>query len=300
MNGISAALHEHLSTNKWQGKKWDFDEIIGKTKRALGHYSILVISGFADARSDSDKRYETFIDKYSRYSKTDLNGKATLVQDDNTGILVINGLEAEIGHDEEHGSILVIGLERDTGLKAGTDVSHLEFLEQLKGKDVFSFYVHPFHYRGSGPILKRKNEKLTDLASYLNPVTGIEVTNAEACLPFPLQHINANKDASDFFIKVKRRFPHLVPIKASDGHSIWEIGNISTRLSYINLRALDSWDRAYTQIKDRFDSLARYYNVSDLEPKIMEKIYGCLGAARHATALTLGRKLRIPKTEEDW
>ena len=66
MDCTRAAIHEHLSTNNYQGRKWDFDEIIDIADKRLGKNSVLVVSGFANQRLRTDGRYELLVRKPSK------------------------------------------------------------------------------------------------------------------------------------------------------------------------------------------------------------------------------------------
>lgn len=297
MSGSRAALHEHLGTNTYQGRKWKFDEVVDRAKKKLGPNGILVVSGFStDKKLKTDGRYEMLTRQKSKYSRKDLDGRATLVLDD-TDILVVSGLEAEIGEGEERGSILVAGIQEDTGLEAGPEVSHDDLLSQIP-QDAFSFYVHPFFVGGSGPFLEKSLREGT-LDTYLKPIDGIEVFNAQACLPVP-GYLNANNRALDFYAATYCNSRKLVPFKSSDGHSLWELANVSTILPYqINLAGLNSWTDAYESIQVRFEVIGENPDYEGLAGTAREKLSGILGATKHSLALTVGRKLRIPN-KKNW
>lgn len=298
MVGTNVALHEHLSTNKYRGEKWVFDEVIDIAKKRLGNNGVLVVSGFADGRLVSDRRYETFVDRPSkRYSKNDLDGRATLVQGKGTSLLVVNGLEAEFGEGIDSGSLLVMGLERDGGLKAGRDVNHNFLLGQLP-EDSFSFYVHPFHHGGSGPFLDKVLRE-RGAEPYLAPVDGVEVFNAQACLPVP-GYFNANHEAVRFFYRAVKEGFRLSPVKGSDGHSLWELGNVFTVLPVkMDLEKWVSWHDAYVDMKVRFEYNEKCPVPESLYGTGRDSLCGVLGATKHAFALAVGRKLGFPK-KEDW
>jgi hypothetical protein len=292
------ALHEHLSTNKYRGNRWDFDEVVGVAKRRLDNNGVLVVSGFADARLKTDGRYEIFVRRPShKYSKKNLDGKAVLVEGRDTNLLVVSGLEAEIGHGIESGSVLVLGVQEDTGLEAGPDVSHVNLLSQIPA-DAFSFYVHPFHVGGSGPFLDKVLRE-RDAEPYLRPVDGVEVFNAQACLPVP-GYFNANDKAVRFFYRAREEGFRLSPVKGSDGHSLSELASVSTTSQReLDFNALRSWEEAYKGLWGVFSSLSSQMYEGDCGGTKEEKLCGILGAARHAFALTVARKLGFPKIE-DW
>jgi len=276
------ALHEHLGTLAYKGP---FDRVIDIARKRLGPGGVFSVASIGDDRLPSDKRYERFIDSPStKYHKIDLDGKGVYVEE--ADITVLHGLEAEI----MDGSVLVVGLPRDTSLRVGRHINHHSFFKQLGG-DTLNFIVHPFHSGGSGPFLlnfyKSSSRKKED--EIFSKITGVEVKNGEATLPIP-GYLLANRKAEEFFsVCLEDDYETIAPVQFGDGHSVYEFGRITTNIARVEVtNAIGEYDGNAT-----IDSLRKGFKGLTLEdlrqqaPSLLARTLGVVGAIDHAADLVL-------------
>src|SRR3989344_1640819 len=175
---VRAALQEHLGTLSYKGSA---DRVLDLAVRRLGERGVFSVVSIGDERLANDKRYERFVDSIDNSSKyyiaLNYAGRAIEVRaldKEDTGLIVYNGIELEFGaNTDSGGSLLVYGLERDTQLQAGPDVSLDDMLRQLEKEPCPIVVPHPFFRGGLGPFLDRLSGE--ELSKYLDRFHGFEV-----------------------------------------------------------------------------------------------------------------------------
>ncbi|OGJ19991.1 hypothetical protein A3K73_03465 [Candidatus Pacearchaeota archaeon RBG_13_36_9] len=269
----------------------------------MGSWAVIGITSIGDDRCPhGDRRFERFADsakKSRKYNVRDLDGRAILVQPGN--IVVYNSIEAEL----REGSVLVVGLQRDTtNLISGREVNHDNLFSSIDGKGYAAFLVHPCHMNGSRTYLE---EAINNSSNHqLNNITGIEVVNGEAYFPLPWEYRKANKNALNLFLAAYNFNPNIAPVRFGDGHALFELGRITTKITYPQLQGengMPNGDAALKNLKNSFRILASEFLVARKTASVLEKTVGTLGAVHHGFSWLVYRPLAMKlgiMTEKDW
>ncbi|GEM_PF-6189609 len=300
---VWADLHHHLGTNTYRGP---FDRVMDIVRKRMGPKAVIAVVSTGDDRCPhGDRRFEKFADSFKclrkKYDVYDLGGRALFVQPGD--ITVYNAVEAELGD----GSVLIVGLQRDTSdLISGRGVTHEGLFQSLEGLSYAAFEVHPCHKHGSEKFLKEAINKPA-LHCYIQRLTGMEVFNGEACLPYPWEYRGANEDAYYLFLEAHDQVnSDLAPVIFGDGHTLFELGRISTQIPYpapYGARGLFNGDEALKNLKASFAALGREAHKARTEGSLLEKAVGVLGAIHHGAYLMAYRPLAMKRgwmTEKDW
>ena len=207
MAKVKADLHNHLRTSGSCNDNY-FNRTIDAAAERLGSGAIIGLTNF------SENRYEEFagLKGYERISVGE-NGNGIYIPEKD--VLVVKAQEVST----KQGHILVIGLGKDVRLKKNRDLA--DTIKEATCKEGVIVAAHPFHLYGTGKYLE-KNPQL------LKSIDAIEVHNGEAGLD--LFFSGANRKAQEFYEKMKKDYPNLGALAASDGHSIYELGSSWTEI----------------------------------------------------------------------
>jgi len=228
---VHADIHNHLRTSG-DMSKLDFNRTLDTAANRLVTGAGFGVLGITNFITDTcmDDRYEKFARKpgYNRweYQKA---GNGFYVPEKSVWVVKSQEVPTDVKGHEVH--LLVVGLPSGQHVKPGRPLEDtMKEGKDLGGKLVFD---HPGYTHGILPHLLDDPDLLIRVMPYAD---GWEVFNASAAFnlgPFPVVSRvfppKANASSMSFYNEViKPNYPHVKPLKSSDGHSLEEIGRAYT------------------------------------------------------------------------
>jgi len=250
MAKVRAALHEHLRTSS-KLKKGCFNKIFGLANKRLGSNGIFSLVDF------DDKRYKYLIGLQG-YDRNYIGEDRRAIKA--YGVVCVHGEEVPT----KQGHLLVIGLGYNTHLKHNRTIKDTVKETRDYNSEATIILDHPFGWKGVGEYVKKHLEVLYE-------IDAIEGFNAEA--------VGANKKALDFYLEIKKDYPHLGFFSTSDGHSVL----------YEFCRSWTEIDKLDYSSPDRFSKTLRtaVQNTDENTVSRKSKVRGLVGAIGHTLGLIL-------------
>lgn len=203
--------------------------------RRLGEGGVLGVTNFNEARIVGgryeriiDDRYEKIVQKKG-YERDDKFKNAVYIPQKKLWIIKSQEVPSLINGHEVH--VLAVGIPVGQHIDVRRNIEDIaDDCNDLGGRNVLD---HPGYTHGIIPFLE---EDPTLLETLMPKVKGWEVYNSSAAFNLGVLPVvsrifppRANQKASDFyFSRIKPNYPHVKPIKSSDGHSKVEIGRAFT------------------------------------------------------------------------
>ncbi len=222
--------HNHLQTsgdvNRMNFNR-TLDRAVNRLRGEVSYRGVLGVTNFIDDMDKKDDRYEMFSEMPGYERCTFSNGFYV----PSKGIWVVKSQEVPTDVKGHEVHLLVVGLPAGEHVKPGRPLEDtMKEGKDLGGKLVFD---HPGYTHGILPHLLDDPDLLIRVMPYAD---GWEVFNASAAFnlgPFPVVSRvfppKANASSMSFYNEViKPNYPHVKPLKSSDGHSLEEIGRAYT------------------------------------------------------------------------
>ncbi|MFH1585889.1 MAG: hypothetical protein ABIB79_03920 [archaeon] len=204
---VKVTLHNHFRTRS-NFKPEDFNRIVDLAYEGLGRGAIVGITNFTSGENAFNYERVTGFRGYKRDYIGGEKGNAIFVPEKEITLIKTQEIPTKQGH------VLVPGGERGKNLKPDKNLEYtLKEAEEINSK---TFLVHL--YSGSGVF-----HYIKDNMHWLNYVGGIEIQNGEAVLSrIGVTPIDANRKSREFYREAVKKYPHLIPLVSSDGHSFYE------------------------------------------------------------------------------
>lgn len=204
----------------------NFNRVVDFTAERLGWNGTLGLTSFPDMVED--KKFEEFIQRPGHERIT--FGNAIYVPEKGVWIVKVQEVPAYLNGHEVH--LLFFGLPIGRYVTGRRNI--LDIISEGKDLGAKLVFDHPAYTHGIQPHLEKHQELIVKLMPHAD---GWEIFNAEA--EFNLGNLplvsrvfppEANEKASVFYQEhIEPFFPHVKPIKSSDGDSLREIGRGQTR-----------------------------------------------------------------------
>lgn len=212
MRDIKADLQNYLKSRS-NVSNLDFKTLLTKASHRLGYGGIVGITTFHDLR------YEDALRGCAKagFPVRNLDNAFHFQESD---LLFVKCQRVMT----EEGDLDVIGLRENRHI--WEHMSLEDTLKAIEDEGALSDVPAPFHRRGLGPFLREH-------PGYLERIHAITVYSGEAALWIPYLvpkgcTENPNKQALGFYQEVKKDFPHLGAITASNGSLVRHVGTNAT------------------------------------------------------------------------
>lgn len=233
MRQVKADLQNHLGTGNRESIKvmsrYGFDSIVDKISERLGPGGVMGLINF------DDFRYEQFVllDE-ERYERINLGNSVYVPEKD---ILIVKGEEIPMKDNGDEVHCLVLGTSSGINIEVGMNIE--DTLHKAMSIGGIIVLDHPMYRLG---LLLHLQDQPDRMRQVLLATDAIEVHNGVSLLPIPPYYgFRANKEAQEFYDRIKDEFPHLGGLISSDGHSVREIGGSYTWIEMPNdYKTLDS------------------------------------------------------------